>query len=36
MGSMYGLALIVYLVAKFYRKSQGIDLKAIYQEIPVE
>jgi basic amino acid/polyamine antiporter, APA family len=36
MGSMYGLALIVYLVAKFYRKRQGIDLKAIYQEIPVE
>jgi basic amino acid/polyamine antiporter, APA family len=36
MGGMYLLALIVYLVAKAYRKSQGIDLKAIYQEIPVE
>ena len=36
MGSMYLLALIVYVVAKVYRKSQGIDLKAIYQEIPVE
>jgi APA family basic amino acid/polyamine antiporter len=36
MGSMYGLALVVYLIAKFYRKSQGIDLKSIYQEIPVE
>ena len=36
MGSMYLLALVIYVVAKFYRKSQGIDLKAIYQEIPVE
>jgi basic amino acid/polyamine antiporter, APA family len=36
MGSMYLLALVVYIVAKVYRKSQGIDLKAIYQEIPVE
>jgi amino acid transporter len=36
MGSMYLLALVVYVVAKVYRKSQGIDLKAIYQEIPVE
>jgi basic amino acid/polyamine antiporter, APA family len=36
MGSMYVLGLVIYLVAKFYRKSQGIDLKAIYQEIPVE
>jgi hypothetical protein len=33
---MYVLALVIYLVAKFYRKSHGIDLKAIYQEIPVE
>ena len=36
MGSMYLLALIIYVVAKFYRKSQGIDLKAVYEEIPVE
>jgi amino acid transporter len=36
MGGMYALALVVYVVAKFVRKSQGIDLKAIYQEIPVE
>src|SRR5262249_31435950 len=36
MGSMYILALVVYLVAKFVRKSQGIDLKAVYTEIPVE
>ncbi len=36
MGSMYALAVVIYVVAKVYRKSQGIDLKAIYQEIPVE
>jgi APA family basic amino acid/polyamine antiporter len=36
MGSMYLLALVIYVVARVYRKSQGIDLKAIYQEIPVE
>jgi hypothetical protein len=36
MGSMYLLAIVIYVVAKIYRKSQGIDLKNIYQEIPVE
>jgi amino acid transporter len=36
MASMYVLAIVVYLIAKVYRKRQGIDLKAIYQEIPVE
>jgi amino acid transporter len=36
MGAMYLLAIIVYLVARVVRKRQGIDLKAIYQEIPVE
>jgi amino acid transporter len=36
MGAMYLLALVIYVVAKIYRRSQGIDLKAIYQEIPVE
>ena len=33
---MYALALIIYVVAKIYRKSQGIDLSAIHREIPVE
>lgn len=33
---MYGLALVIYLVAKFYRKSRGVDLDKIYKEIPVE
>jgi APA family basic amino acid/polyamine antiporter len=36
MGAMYVLALAIYVIAKVYRKSQGIDLKAIYEEIPVE
>jgi amino acid transporter len=36
MGVMYGLALVVYVVARVYRKRQGIDLGSIYKEIPVE
>jgi amino acid transporter len=36
MGAMYLLALVIYLVAYFVRRSQGINLKAIYEEIPVE
>jgi amino acid transporter len=36
MGSMYLLAIVIYVVARVYRKRQGIDLKAIYEEIPVE
>ena len=36
MGIMYVMAIVLYVVARLYRKSQGIDLKAIYQEIPVE
>lgn len=36
MGAMYVLALVIYVVAKVYRKRQGIDLKSIYREIPVE
>jgi hypothetical protein len=33
---MYILALVLYIVAKFVRRGQGIDLKAVYTEIPVE
>ncbi len=36
MGGMYVLALVIYVVAKLYRRQQGIDLKAIHTEIPVE
>jgi basic amino acid/polyamine antiporter, APA family len=34
--SMYGLALIIYVGFRLYRKRQGIDISKIYQEIPVE
>ncbi|HKB27821.1 MAG TPA: amino acid permease, partial [Candidatus Limnocylindrales bacterium] len=33
---LYGLAAVVYVVARFYRRSQGIDLDAIHAEIPAE
>lgn len=33
---MYGLALVIYVGAKYYRKSRGVDLDKIYKEIPVE
>ena len=36
MGSMYVLAIVVYVVARIVRKRQGIDLGLINKEIPVE
>jgi amino acid transporter len=36
MFGMYVLALVIYVIAKIYRRSQGIDLSAVYREIPVE
>jgi amino acid transporter len=36
MAVMYLMAIVIYVVAYFVRRSQGINLKAIYQEIPVE
>jgi basic amino acid/polyamine antiporter, APA family len=36
MGAMYLLAIVIYVVAYFVRRRQGINLKAIYEEIPVE
>jgi APA family basic amino acid/polyamine antiporter len=36
MGAMYVLALVIYIVAYFVRRNQGINLKAIHEEIPVE
>ncbi len=33
---LYVLALAVYVGFFFYRRSQGIDLRAIHAEIPVE
>ena len=36
LGVLYGLAAIVYVVARLYRRSQGVDLDAIHAEIPAE
>jgi hypothetical protein len=36
LGAVYALAAIVYVVARFYRRSQGVDLDAIHGEIPAE
>lgn len=36
MAVMYLLALAIYLGARYYRKSQGIDIGLVYKEIPVE
>jgi len=36
MGSMYALAILIYVVARVYRRRQGIDLRAVHEEIPVE
>ena len=33
---LYGLAAVVYVAARLYRRSQGIDLDAIHAEIPAE
>jgi amino acid transporter len=36
MGSLYGLALVIYIVARVVRSRQGVNLAQIHQEIPVE
>jgi amino acid transporter len=36
LGVLYGTALVIYVVARFWRRSQGVDLGAIHQEIPSE
>ena len=36
MGVMYLLALGIYIGARSYRKSHGVDLSLVYKEIPVE
>jgi APA family basic amino acid/polyamine antiporter len=36
LGIVYGLAALVWLVARVYRRTQGIDLDAIHAEIPSE
>jgi amino acid transporter len=36
LGIVYGAALVLYVVARLWRRSQGVDLGAIHQEIPAE
>jgi APA family basic amino acid/polyamine antiporter len=36
MGVMYGMAIVIYIIAWVVRRSQGINLSAIYKEIPVD
>jgi APA family basic amino acid/polyamine antiporter len=36
MFALYGLALAIYLVSRFVRRSQGIDMKMVHGEIPAE
>ena len=36
LGIVYGLAALVWVVARVFRRSQGIDLDAIHAEIPAE
>jgi APA family basic amino acid/polyamine antiporter len=35
-GALYGIALAIYLVSWFYRRSQGIDMSRVHSEIPAE
>jgi amino acid transporter len=36
LGALYGAAAFLYIVARFVRRSQGVDLDAIHAEIPAE
>jgi len=36
LAALYVLAAIIYVAARFYRRSQGVDLDAIHAEIPAE
>jgi APA family basic amino acid/polyamine antiporter len=36
LGALYALGAIVFVVARLYRRSQGVDLDAIHSEIPAE
>ena len=36
LGVLYGIAALVYIGARFYRRAQGVDLDAIHAEIPAE
>jgi hypothetical protein len=36
MAAMYLLAILIYVGSRLLRRSQGMDLKMVYDEIPVE
>ena len=36
LGVLYGAAALLYVVARFWRRAQGVDLDAIHAEIPAE
>ena len=36
LGVLYGAAALLYVVARLYRRSQGVDLDAIHAEIPAD
>jgi APA family basic amino acid/polyamine antiporter len=36
MGCLYALAIVIYLISKFVRRRQGMDLSMVYGEIPLE
>jgi basic amino acid/polyamine antiporter, APA family len=36
MGSFYVLAIVIYVGSRVYRRNQGIDMKMVHSEIPVE
>jgi hypothetical protein len=36
MGILYAIALGIYAVSWFVRRSQGIDMRMVHREIPVE
>jgi len=36
LGLLYGAAAILYVIARFWRRAQGVDLDAIHAEIPAE
>jgi basic amino acid/polyamine antiporter, APA family len=36
MGCLYGVALLIYVASRLYRRTQGLDLKNVYGEIPAE
>ena len=36
MGILYGVALLIYVGMRMYRKSKGVNLDVLYSEIPAE